>query len=163
MQHLRVVRHAERSAQLAREPSGLARRQRAALQALFERLALDVLEDQEQADDRITAHVVQRDEVGMADPRPCPRLLLHALGEPRELLTGQRQIVAQVFDRHLTIEHRIVGEQDLAHRAAPDGADDLVPADLARERGLGGSHAARARLLPPGPHLRPAARGNCGP
>ena len=93
------------------------------LEPALERLPLDVLH----GDERLVvdgADVVHRHDVGMRQPRQRLRLAHQAL-----LALAAEEAEAQQLEGDLAIELRIVGEEDHAHAALPDGRNEHVAAD----------------------------------
>ena len=106
--------------------------------ARLERGALDVLEDEVEADLLVLPHVVQDDEVRVRDARRRPRLVLHPGEEPFPHVARDLEVPPEVLDGHVPVEHRIVREQDPPHRPLADEPHHLVPPHLRGERALGG-------------------------
>ena len=101
-----------------------ARRQRAAPQRLAQGFALEQLRD----DVRrlaLDVHVVDRDDVGMAERRGGPRLLLEA-AEPIGPGGDRRR---QHLDGDVAAEPGVARAEHLAHASGADRRDDLVRAE----------------------------------
>ena len=108
-----LVRGFERIGDLARDGERLLERNRALLDPLGERLALDQLHDQV-----VRADVEQRADIGMVQRGDGARLALEAVAEP---LGGD-------LHRHFAVQAGIGGAIDLAHAARADLFEDLVGA-----------------------------------
>src|SRR5262249_12166846 len=114
------VRAVERAADLTGDPQRLVDGQRSALEPRGERLALQVLHDNE-----AVADVVERADVGMRELRDRAGFAVEALPELR--VGGDRR--GQHLDRHRPIEARVAGLVDLAHSAGAQERLNLVRAE----------------------------------
>jgi hypothetical protein len=115
VEHAAPVRRGEPARQIERDVEHPLPRHRAV--ELVERAAADVLGHQVgMAID--LGHPVDRDDVGVLEPRDRPRLLERA--RPRRRIAGG----AHELHRDRAIEHRVVGEVDLPHRTEPERRDD---------------------------------------
>ena len=97
------------------EAHDLIERERALLQAIRERLALQVLHHQE-VDAVLAADVVEDADVRMAQRRDRAGLALEALAS---LL--RRRVRGQDLDGDDSLEARVAGPVDLAHSPRPEG------------------------------------------
>jgi len=109
---------------LDRDVHRLADRQRAAGQALAQRLPFQQLGDQVRLA-VVGPDVVQREDAGVVQRRDRPRLLLEA---SQSLRVGD-ELRRQHLDRHLAPEPRVAGAVHLAHPARTDRGEDLVGAE----------------------------------
>ncbi len=99
-------------------------RQRTALKAIGQRLALDVFHD-EKAGAVLFAHVVQRADMGVIQTRDGLRF---ALESPAHVgVVGE--VLGQHLDGNRAAEPRVGGLVDLAHPAGADGGFDSVGAE----------------------------------
>ena len=90
-------------------------------------LALEQLHDDEQPP-VVLAHVVDGDDVGVAEPGARLRLAEEAGAK----LVGDLDVARDDLEGHEAIEDRVMGLEDHAHAAAPDPLEDLVLPDLLR-------------------------------
>ena len=103
MDDVRVVGRAERTRELDRVSDGLRDLEPSEpADALFERLALDVLEDDVRRP-VVLAGVDHRDDVRVAEPGDGPRLAPEAL----ERVGVRGDLAVQRLDRDLALEHRV--------------------------------------------------------
>ena len=98
------------------------------------RRSRSVLEDEEEADSVVFAHVVERDDVRMAHGGGGACLVPHANDELLAHRRRESEVVAQHLDRDLPSEHGVTREPDAPHAALTEQALDLVAADLLRRR-----------------------------
>jgi hypothetical protein len=133
MEEPALVRFLQRFGDLAGQSQGLGQPERAVLQAPVERVAGDVLHDQEDRvalfadlEDLADVRMIERGHRHRFAPQPLPRLHVGGGG-------GWEQL-----DRDLTIETGVVGAIDLAHAALTDLGDEAVAAETSagRERWL---------------------------
>ena len=114
-----LVRRFERLGDLLRHAQCFRERQRPGPQPLFERLAADELHR------NAGAALERRDLVDRADER-----VIQGGGRARlaEQLVEAVGLAARgdELERHLSVQHHVVGEADLAHAAASDDFDDLI-------------------------------------
>src|SRR2546426_6941882 len=94
------------------EPQDLLEGKRALLQPIGERLAFEVLHDQE-VDPVMPADVVEDADVGMAQGRDGPGLALEALPP----LGAGREVRGEYLDGDGPVEACVAGPVDLAHAA----------------------------------------------
>ena len=97
------------------ETKGLVELQRTFLQAIGERLSLEVLHDEE-FDPAFVTHVVQRTDMGMIQARDRARFSLETFFERGAI----RQMARKHFDGDRAIEPRVFGLVDLPHAAGSD-------------------------------------------
>ena len=116
MDHPLPVRHGQGLGNLYAASQDLIQRERALLQALGQRLAFEVLHDQERHA-VLLAHVVERADVGMAQAGDGPRLALEALEPARRLGRGG----GQDLEGDGAVEPRVPGAVGLAHASRPQG------------------------------------------
>jgi len=116
-----LVRPLERIGDLGRVAQHLLRRQRAALQALGQRLALEQLHH-EVVDPVLGPHVVERANVGMVEAGDGAGLALEALPERG---VGS-EVGGKDLDRDGALEPRVARAVDLAHPTRPQRREDLV-------------------------------------
>ena len=116
-------------------------RQRAVLEPLGQRLALEKLHD-EIGMALVLADVVQRTDVRMFEPRDVPRLALEPLAPLR--IGGEAR--RQHLDGHRAVEPRVLRLEHLAHPALADEGDDFIRA----EPRAGREHMGIGRENPPG-------------
>ena len=141
MDHAAVVGGLERVGDLLANPDGLLDRQRPALQAIRESLALDPLEDQVAGGVRRLLEAVNRGDVGMIERRQQLGLAL----ETRELLGVASHLGGQGLDRHSPVELAIAGEVHHAHATAAQLALDDVVAQLFGRGAVSGALRVCAR------------------
>src|SRR5205814_487258 len=128
MDDLVVVGGADRAGDLDRVGDGLADRQAAvAANAVLDRLALDVLEDNVRSG-RVLPGVVHADYVRAVELRDGACLPAEAL----ELVGVRGDFAVHQLDRDLALEHRVEGAVDGRHPAC---ADLRVQAVAPREQG----------------------------
>ncbi len=113
----------------------------------------------------VLVEVVDRDDVGVVEPAGGLRLAAEARDDRRRVLAGQL-VAADRLQRHPALDHRVVRLVDDAHRAAPERAPDLVPAEPVVRRHARVSLASPEKAAPaakPAPSLlrRPAATCTC--
>ena len=119
-----VVRGGEPLGDLARVVDGLARRQRAAVQAAAQRFAFEQLRD-DVGRAVVDADVVDGQDVRVIELPGGARLLLEAM-QPARI---RRERLGDQLDRDVAPETRIARAVDLAHAAGAEPADDLVGTD----------------------------------
>jgi hypothetical protein len=119
------VRIVERLQHAVHNGEHLRQRDLAAVQPVAQRLAADELED-DVVGGADLLHVVELDQVWMAEPRHHLRLLEEAL----ERGGIRRSRGHELFDRHLAAQARLLGEVDGAHAAAAQFPLDDVLADV---------------------------------
>ena len=97
---------------------------------LLEVLALQELHRDVGRAVRVVAEVEHRSPRSGASSwrRPSPRARSAALSSGSSAICGDHDL-----ERHVALEHRVVGQVDQAHRALAEGTLDLVLADAARE------------------------------
>jgi hypothetical protein len=108
------VRGIESVADLVGVFQGLIKRQRE-----FERLALDVLHDQE-----VWSNVVEMADIGMVQRGDGARFAFEPFGK----------LGLRCFDRHDSVQPRIPGFPHLPHAPGADGRKDLERAELLPDR-----------------------------
>ena len=123
------VGRGEALADLRGQLDGLARRQRAAAEAVPQGLALQQLEHDVRLP-VVRPHVVDGEDAGVPERGHRPGLLLEA---PDAVGRG-RPVARDHLDRDLAAEARVAGPIDLAHPARTEGREDLVGPE-ARARG----------------------------
>ena len=134
-----------------RDRQRLGERQRTgAREAIGERLAFEILEDEELVV-AVAADVEERADVRMLQRRDGARFALEALAQLR--VGGER--VGQDLDGDGAIEPRVTRAVDLAHPARAERRDDLVRAE---PRTRGDSHGAAGLSL----GIRDLGFGICG-
>jgi hypothetical protein len=117
-----LVRVAQRTRGLNQQVADLGRRQPPApLQLLGERLAPQQLHH-DVGDAGGPADAIDRDDVGVLEPRRRPRLALEALDE----LGVERERERQDLERHLPLQLPLAGAEHDRHPAATELFDDLV-------------------------------------
>ena len=142
MDDARTVRPVERRRDLDRRLERLVDRESALRQPIRQRLALEILHDEERGA-VLLAHVVQRADVRMIELRDRAGLAIEALAE----LRVGREGVRENLDRDRAIEPRVAGFVDLAHPAGADERQDFVRA----EASAGGQrHQSRRAIIPSG-------------
>ena len=119
----------ERVGDLDREAEGLIDRNRAAGDAVGERLAVEKLHHQKIAL-AIATDVVERADVRMIEARDRARLALQSRAE----LRVRGELGGEDFHRDVAPEARVDGAIDLAHATRADRADDLVRTELCVRR-----------------------------
>ena len=124
MDHPGVVRRLDTGGDLGRKIERLVHADRAAVDPVGERLALDVIEDEVLGAVLLLDAVDARD-VGMVQTGERLRLTLEALQTDRV----RRQLSGQRLDRHVAVKTGVAPKIDHAHAPAPDLARDLVVAD----------------------------------
>ncbi len=135
------------------DPQGLRGLEAAlAVEQLAERLALDVLHDDDQVPVGGRHHVIDGDEVRMADRGAHERLA------PQPAEPPYVGVAAHLLERDAAPEHRVLGEVDGRHPAGPEGRDDAVSVRGCR---------CQPRTLPtplrPARHLRRTAKRSARP
>ena len=118
------VRGGEPGRDLRGDLERLARRQRAADQALAQRLAVEQLHRGE-GDLAVLAEIEDRQDVRMRERRDRLGLALEA----RQRVGVGGEMRRQDLDRHLAVELGVAGAEDLAHPALAELGDDLVGAE----------------------------------
>jgi hypothetical protein len=115
------------------------------LDPVRQRLAVDVLHDEEPVTAPVALEVEHRDDVLVDELRLERRLALELLDE----LLVLRDVRRQELDRDQPVEVRLLGEPDHAHRARAELPDQLVAGRLRHRLGVrqrGGRHrGARGR------------------
>ena len=111
----------ERAGDLHRDRQRLGERQRPAGDPIGQRLALEVLHDEERGS-VVLADVVQRADVRVGELRDGARFQVEARAE----LRIGRQRLGQDFHRDEPIEPGVAGFVDLAHAAGAERAEDFV-------------------------------------
>ena len=114
----------QRARDLDRDAEGFLADQRAAVQALRQRLPFEALEDQE-IDVRLGAHVVQHADVGVIEGGDGPGLPLEAMAPGR---IG-REAGWEDLEGDGATQARVPPFVNLAHAPGPDEAEDLVPSE----------------------------------
>ena len=120
-----AVRGIERSGDLGAEGEHLVDGQRPFPQPVGERLALEVLHDQE-VDAVLVSHVEEGADVGVLEARDRLGLALQPLLE----LGAVRQVRGQHLDRDRALEPGVAGAVHLAHAAGAGGLFDSIRAEL---------------------------------
>ena len=120
----RAVRLVERRRDLDRRLERLVDRERALRQPIRQRLAFEILHDEERGA-VLLADVVQRADVRMIELRDRAGFAIEALAELRVGGEG----VGENLDRDRAIEPRVAGFVHLAHPAGADERQDLVRAE----------------------------------
>ena len=110
---------------LGADLDGLAQGQRAAGNALAQRLAFEQLRD-DVGGALVVTRVVDREDVGMVEQARGAGLLLEA-AQP---VGVGREGAGQDLDRHVARQARVAGAVDLAHSARAQESGDLVGPDL---------------------------------
>jgi hypothetical protein len=123
MHDARPVRAVEGVGDLDAETEHVVDRERPALNAIRERLALDQLHDEVEIVP-LAPDVVDDADVRMVERGNEPRLALEARAD----LGRACQIARQDLDRDLAAEAAVAGAIDLAHASGADGREDLVGA-----------------------------------
>ena len=134
------VRFVQRAGNLRRDLQHLIKRQRTLLQAGVERLAFQILHDEERRA-VLFADVVERADVRMVELGNRPRFTIEALAE----LAIGRQRHSQNFDRDSAIEAGVPRLVDLAHASRAEEALDFVHAEA---RAGAEGHQVRGLYLP---------------
>ena len=130
MDHSRKVCRCKRIADVLGQVEQLVAGERALLLELFfERVSVDVLENQVWADSRVIADVEYLNDIGVMKARGGPRLVLKAAEEHLAHLFIEHE-VAQGFDRHRPVQIRVMGQIDRSHRTRPEEPVDSVASDL---------------------------------
>src|SRR6516165_11937853 len=119
-----AVSRGERVSDLNRALECLIERERTFLQSELERLALEILHDQERRP-VLLADVIQRADVGMIELRDRAGLAVESLAELR--IGSQRG--GEHFDRNDPIETGVARAVDLTHAASTKRCDDFVRAE----------------------------------
>src|SRR5262249_2467739 len=119
-----AVRGGQGVGDLDRDPQDLLDGQRSLLQPLEQRLAVQVLHDEEGAA-MVLADIVRDACVRMGELRGGAGFAIEA---PAELRT-RRERFRKDLDRHAAIEPRVARAVDLTHAACTDGGNDLVWAE----------------------------------
>jgi hypothetical protein len=115
-----MLRRGQRVGNLRRHVERLVERQRAFLQPIGQRLAVEILHD-EKRHALLIADVVERADVRMGELRDGARLAIEPIAEQR---IG-RECIGKDFDRDRAVEPGVSGFVDLAHTAGPEGGQDL--------------------------------------
>ena len=161
-----LVRGAERARDLDRVGDRLGHGQPPEpADAVLERLALDVLEDDVRAA-VVLAGVDHADDVRVVELGDRPRLAAEAL----ELVGVRAHLAVHQLDRDLALEHRVEGAVDRRHAAVPDLRVEPVAAGEERAHvgahgppivraGSGSSRVRRRSCLPAAWVAEPALRG----
>ncbi len=106
-----------------------------AADAVLQRLALDVLEDDERAALPVLPRVDDPDDVGVVELRDGAGLAAEALELVR---VGVRDVLVHELDRHLALQHRVEGAEHLRHPPRPDlGVESVAPGEQGAD---GGAH-----------------------
>ncbi len=129
---------------LHQEPQAHFRREAVAAQAR-EAGPVDELHGEEGPHGRIHPHVVDRDDVGVVQPRADLRLALEALHGGFLLVAPAP--VAHGLDGHGALEEGVLGQVDHAHGAAAQHALDHVASDCMGVLGHGWERTRRPRGL----------------
>ncbi len=133
-----LVRGAERVADLRGDVQGAPGVEHAlAREELRQRLALQVLHDEEVIALGRLPEVVDLDDVLVADLGDRTRLLVEA----RDHFLVAGELAVDDLERDLLADHRVLGEIDRSHAAGPDAIQDPVIADLLA---FGDSHVFRS-------------------
>ena len=128
------VRVGERLEQDARDAGRLARRERAALEALAQRLPGHVLECEEGLPLPLAAFVEGRDR-GVLQAGRGARLEHEPLAPPLGLRGIERRVVLEELERHAPAEGDVEGEVHVAHAALAQPILDEVVRDGASDHG----------------------------
>ena len=116
-----LVRRRETMRHLARDVDGLADRQRACLQAVAQRLALEQLRDDVRSP-VLVADVVDGEDVRVVERRGGLRLLREA----SQAVGIGRNAGGKDLDGHVAAEGRVAGAVDFAHSAGAEGGHNLA-------------------------------------
>ena len=139
-----LVRRGERLGDLGGEGEGAARLERAGIERLGERLALDELENQK-PHVLMLLEAVDRPDPRMAERGQHPGLPL----EPREISGILRQRVGYALDCDVPFEAQVACAINLAHAADAERGEDLVRAQTGARRETHGPPEC-ARILSSG-------------
>ncbi len=148
--HPALVGDGEGLGDLGRDLHRFRRRERAAADEVAKLAPVEKLH-RDEGDVRFAAHVVDRDDGGMADAAGRARLLEEPRLEMRSFLVGARE--GDRLDGHRAAQRRILRAVDHAHRPAAQLAQD---AEAAEQPGSARGHRQnprlrrRSRQIPPG-------------